>query len=35
VKTKRIEVKEGNVSVPTYEFPDGRFCVDTLLEAVS
>jgi len=31
VKTKRIEVKEGNVSVPIYEFSDGRFCVDTLL----
>ncbi len=31
MKTKRIEVKEGNVSVPIYEFSDGRFCVDTLL----
>jgi integrase len=31
VKTKHIEVKEGNVSVPIYEFSDGRFCVDTLL----
>ena len=31
MKTKRIEVKEGNVSVPIYEFSDGRYCVDTLL----
>jgi integrase len=31
VKTKRIEVKEGNISVPIYKFSDGRFCIDTLL----
>jgi len=31
VKTKRIEVKEGNISVPIYEFSDGRYCVDILL----
>jgi integrase len=31
VKTKRIEVKEGNISVPIYEFSDGRYCVDMLL----
>ncbi len=31
MKTKRIEVKEGNISVPIYEFSDGRYCVDTLL----
>jgi len=31
VKTKRIEIKEGNISVPIYEFSDGRYCVDTLL----
>jgi integrase len=30
-KSKRIEVKEGNISVPIYEFSDGRFCVDTML----
>jgi len=31
VKTKRLEVKEGNISVPIYEFSDGRYCVDILL----
>ena len=31
VKTKRIEIKEGNISIPIYEFSDGRYCVDTLL----
>jgi integrase len=31
VKAKRIEVKEGNITVPIYEFADGRFCVDTML----
>jgi integrase len=31
VKAKRIEVKEGSVSVPIYRFSDGRFCVDTLV----
>ena len=31
MKTKRIEVKEGNISVPIYEFSDGRYCVDILL----
>lgn len=31
VKKKRIEVKEGNISVPIYQFSDGRFCIDTLL----
>jgi integrase len=30
VKAKRIEVKEGNITVPIYEFSDGRYCVDTL-----
>jgi integrase len=28
---KRIEVKEGNIVVPIYEFSDGRFCVDIKL----
>ena len=31
MKAKRIEVKEGNITVPIYEFSDGRYCVDTLL----
>ncbi len=31
MKSKRIEVKEGSVSVPIYRFSDGRFCVDTLV----
>lgn len=31
MKTKRLEVKEGNISVPIYEFFDGRYCVDALL----
>ncbi len=31
MKAKRIDIKEGNVSVPIYRFSDGRFCVDTLL----
>jgi integrase len=30
-ETKRIEVKEGNIIVPIYEFTDGRYCVDTML----
>ncbi len=28
-KPKRIEVKDGTISVPIYEFADGRYCVDT------
>lgn len=28
---KRIEVKDGNIVVPIYEFTDGRFCVDMKL----
>ena len=31
MKAKRIEVKEGNISVPIYEFSDGRYCVDRML----
>jgi integrase len=31
VKKKKIEVKEGNITVPIYVFSDGRFCVDTML----
>ena len=31
MKTKRIEVREGNISVPIYEFSDGRYCVDMML----
>jgi integrase len=31
VKAKKIEVKEGSVCIPIYEFADGRFCVDTLV----
>jgi hypothetical protein len=31
VKTKRIEIKERNISVPIYEFSDGRYGVDSLL----
>ena len=31
MKAKRIEVKEGNISVPIYEFSDGRYCVDMML----
>lgn len=31
MKTKPIEVKEGNISVPIYEFSDGRYCVDMML----
>lgn len=31
MKTKRLEVKEGSISIPIYEFSDGRFCVDTML----
>lgn len=31
MKTKHIEVREGNISVPIYEFSDGRYCVDMLL----
>jgi integrase len=30
-KPKRIEIKDGNIVVPIYEFSDGRYCVDTLL----
>lgn len=30
---KRIEVKDGNIVVPIYEFTDGRFCVDMKLGA--
>jgi len=31
MKTKRIEIKEGSISIPIYEFSDGRFCVDSML----
>ncbi len=31
MKPKRIEVKDGNIVVPIYQFSDGRYCVDTLL----
>ena len=31
MKPKRIEVKEGNISIPIYEFSDGRFCVDSVI----
>ncbi|MGI9114622.1 MAG: tyrosine-type recombinase/integrase [Chthoniobacterales bacterium] len=31
MRTKRFEVKDGRVSIPIYQFSDGRFCVDTLL----
>lgn len=31
MKAKRLEVKEGNITIPIYEFSDGRYCVDTLL----
>jgi integrase len=31
MKSKRIEVKDGNITVPIYEFSDGRFCVDTMM----
>gem|GEM_PF-2718008 len=30
-KRKRIDVKDGNISVPIYQFSDGRYCVDVLL----
>ena len=30
-KPKRIEVKDGSIVIPIYEFSDGRFCVDTML----
>jgi len=30
-KPKRIDIKDGNVVIPIYEFSDGRFCVDTML----
>jgi integrase len=30
-KAKRIEVKEGNISIPIYRFSDGRYCLDTKL----
>ncbi len=31
MKAKRIEVKEGSISVSIYKFSDGRFCVNTLV----
>jgi hypothetical protein len=31
VKAEGIEIKNGNITVPIYEFADGRFCVDTML----
>jgi hypothetical protein len=31
VKKKRIEVKDGSISVLISTFSDGRFCIDTLL----
>lgn len=31
MKTKHIEIREGNISIPIYEFSDGRFCVDVNL----
>ena len=31
MKTKHLEVKEGSISIPIYEFSDGRCCVDTVL----
>ena len=31
MKAKGVEVKEGNISVPIYEFSDGRYCVDMML----
>ncbi len=31
MKAKRIEIKEGNVSIPICRYADGRFCVDTLV----
>jgi integrase len=31
VKPKRIEIKEGSIVIPIYEFTDGRYCVDTML----
>ena len=31
MKSKRFEVKEGNISIPIYEFSDGRFCVDSVI----
>jgi len=31
VKSKRLEVKDGSIRIPIYEFADGRFCVDTVL----
>ena len=30
-KPKRIEIKEGSIVIPVYEYADGRFCVDTML----
>jgi hypothetical protein len=30
-RPKRIELKEGSIVIPFYEFSDGRFCVDTTL----
>ncbi len=31
MKAKRIEVKDGSIVVPVYQFSDGRYCVDTVL----
>jgi hypothetical protein len=31
MKPERIEVKDGNITVPIYQFSDGRYCVDTML----
>ena len=31
MKTKHLEIKEGSISIPIYEFTDGRYCVDTVL----
>ena len=31
MKAKRIDVKDGNVVVPIYQFSDGRFCVDSVI----
>ena len=31
MKAKRLEIKEGSISIPIYEFSDGRYCVDTVI----
>ena len=31
MKTKHLEIKDGNISIPIYAFTDGRYCVDTVL----